>query len=101
MISLLLISKRSNRGDICLLGLKYCAETQVNYSTNKRPGRETQKPASRSPIKGEFAGHFAPVLLRTLRSTKLGAFSRLRLWVQISPLQVPGGGACNPMRRAL
>lgn len=67
MISLWEIPKCSNRGGICLLELKCCAEeTAVNsIPQNESMNREMQNPASRSPIKNEFSGHFSPVLLHT------------------------------------
>lgn len=67
IISLWEIPKRSNRGGICLLELKCCAEeTAVNFiPQNESTCRKTQNPASRSPVKHELGGHFAHVLLHT------------------------------------
>ena len=67
IISLWEIPKRSNRGGICLLELKCCAEeTAVNFiPQNESTCRKTQNPASRSPVKHELGGNFAHVLLHT------------------------------------
>lgn len=63
--------------------------------------KENAKPSFTESYKKRVRWSFRSRPPRHSREPGNLAFSGLRRWVQISPHQVPRGGACNPTRRAL